>query len=91
MRSPKGFSSIVPRNTVSNGCALLETGMTNAFNRTGPNADRKPRRSTGLEALAAREKKEPDSRWQAENAGSIASSNSFVETNGLPLADHRLF
>ncbi len=30
-------------------------------------------------------------RWQAENAEAIASSNDYVERNGLPLARHRQF
>lgn len=30
-------------------------------------------------------------RWRAENAAAIASSNAFVEANGLPLAALRQF
>lgn len=30
-------------------------------------------------------------RWVAENREALASSNAFVETSGLPLADHRRF
>lgn len=30
-------------------------------------------------------------RWLAENAKAIAAWNAYVETNGLPLADLRLF
>lgn len=30
-------------------------------------------------------------RWQAENAAALASSNAWVEANGLPLSRHRPF
>lgn len=30
-------------------------------------------------------------KWLRENAGALASSNAYVETNGLPLARHRRF
>jgi len=30
-------------------------------------------------------------KWLEENAAALASSNSFVEANGLPLARHRQF
>ena len=30
-------------------------------------------------------------KWLKENAGALASSNSYVEANGLPLARHRQF
>ena len=30
-------------------------------------------------------------RWRAENAGALASSNAWVQENGLPLARHRQF
>ncbi|TVO61913.1 type II toxin-antitoxin system CcdA family antitoxin [Spiribacter vilamensis] len=29
--------------------------------------------------------------WQQENASALASSNAYVEANGLPLARHRRF
>ncbi len=29
--------------------------------------------------------------WLKENAGALASSNAYVEANGLPLAKHRQF
>ncbi|MCQ8783110.1 type II toxin-antitoxin system CcdA family antitoxin [Mangrovibrevibacter kandeliae] len=31
------------------------------------------------------------SQWRDENHAALASSNTFVEKNGLPLARHRLF
>lgn len=30
-------------------------------------------------------------KWLKENAKALASSNAYVETNGLPLAQHRMF
>ena len=30
-------------------------------------------------------------KWLKENAGALASSNAYVEANGLPLARHRQF
>lgn len=30
-------------------------------------------------------------KWLHENAGALASSNAYVESNGLPLAQHRQF
>ena len=30
-------------------------------------------------------------KWLKENAGALASSNAYVEANGLPLAQHRQF
>lgn len=30
-------------------------------------------------------------KWLQENAGALASSNDYVEANGLPLARHRQF
>ena len=30
-------------------------------------------------------------KWLKENASALASSNAYVEANGLPLARHRLF
>lgn len=30
-------------------------------------------------------------KWLKENAGALASSNAYVEENGLPLAQHRQF
>lgn len=30
-------------------------------------------------------------RWLAENGEAVAAANDWVETNGLPLADRRLF
>ena len=43
------------------------------------------------EGLAARIAEELGRRWRAENAEAIASSNDFVDRNGLPLADLRPF
>jgi len=30
-------------------------------------------------------------KWLKDNAGALASSNAYVEANGLPLAQHRQF
>ncbi len=30
-------------------------------------------------------------KWLKENAGALASSNAYIEENGLPLAQHRQF
>jgi antitoxin CcdA len=42
----------------------------------------------GLRAAVAEAKA---ARWLAENAGALASSNDWVEANGLPLSRHRPF
>ncbi|MFN3293590.1 MAG: type II toxin-antitoxin system CcdA family antitoxin [Gemmobacter sp.] len=42
----------------------------------------------GLRAAVAEAKA---ARWQAENAAALASSNAWVEANGLPLSRHRPF
>lgn len=42
----------------------------------------------GLCAAVARARA---ARWQEENAAALASSNDWVERNGLPLASHRPF
>jgi len=42
----------------------------------------------GLRSAIAREKSE---RWKRENASAIASSNKWVEENGLPLSEYRQF
>jgi antitoxin CcdA len=43
---------------------------------------------TGIAAAVAAARA---ARWRAENAGAIASSNAWVEANGLPLARWRRF
>jgi antitoxin CcdA len=43
------------------------------------------------EGLAARIEEELGRRWRSENSEAIASSNDFVDRNGLPLADLRRF
>lgn len=43
------------------------------------------------QGLAARIAEERRRRWHAENADAIASSNAYVEKNGLPLAHLRRF
>ena len=42
----------------------------------------------GLRAAVAEAKA---ARWQAENAAALASSNAWVQANGLPLSRHRPF
>ena len=42
----------------------------------------------GLRAAVAHARSD---RWREENAGALASSNAWVEANGLPLASHRPF
>lgn len=42
----------------------------------------------GLRAAVAEAKA---AHWQAENAAALASSNAWVEANGLPLSRHRPF
>ncbi len=55
-------------------------------------------RSLGLNLSAAAEEglrravaEARTARWQAENAAALASSNTWVQDNGLPLAAHRPF
>ena len=43
------------------------------------------------EGIASAVKAEKERRWREENAEAIASSNRWVEKNGLPLARHRMF
>lgn len=43
---------------------------------------------TGIAEAVKRHKQQ---KWLKENAGALASSNEFVEANGLPLAHHRQF
>lgn len=40
---------------------------------------------------AAEVTKATQEKWLKENAEALASSNSFVEANGVPLARHRQF
>lgn len=35
--------------------------------------------------------RQKQNRWLKENAGALASSNTYVEAKGLPLAPHRQF
>ncbi|TVS19337.1 MAG: post-segregation antitoxin CcdA [Gammaproteobacteria bacterium] len=41
--------------------------------------------------IAEAVKRHRQERWLKENACALASSNAFVEANGLPLARHRQF
>ena len=43
------------------------------------------------DGLRAAVKRAREDAWKAENADSIAAWNRYVEENGLPLADTRLF
>ena len=41
--------------------------------------------------IAEAVKRHKQEKWLKENAGALASSNAYVEANGLPLAQHRQF
>jgi len=41
--------------------------------------------------IAEAVKRHKQERWLEENASALASSNAYVEANGLPLARHRQF
>ena len=41
--------------------------------------------------IAEAVKRHKQEKWLKENASALASSNSYVEANGLPLAHHRHF
>ncbi len=41
--------------------------------------------------IAAAVKRHKQEQWLKENADALASSNAYVEANGLPLARHRQF
>lgn len=64
----------------------LQAGMVEEAKRLGINVSRAC--ETGLSAEIA---KAHALQWQADNAGAIASSNAWVERNGLPLARYRQF
>ena len=41
--------------------------------------------------IAEAVKRSKEEKWLQENASALASSNAYVEANGLPLARHRQF
>ena len=48
--------------------------------------------SRSAEAVIAEAvKRHKRQKWLKENAGALASSNAYVDANGLPLAQHRRF
>ncbi|KAE8440245.1 type II toxin-antitoxin system CcdA family antitoxin [Vreelandella piezotolerans] len=47
-------------------------------------------RSAGA-GIAEAVKRHKQKKWLKENANALASSNAYVEANGLPLARHRQF
>ena len=64
----------------------LQSGMVDEAKRLGINVSR------ACEAgLAAEIAKTHAVQWQIDNAAAIASSNDWVEQNGLPLARYRQF
>lgn len=64
----------------------LDTNLVSEAKRLGVNISRACEQ--GLAALIAEERAR---RWRSENAEAIASSNAFVESNGLPLEGLRQF
>jgi antitoxin CcdA len=64
----------------------LDPNLVEEAKRLGVNVSRACEQ--GLTAEIAGERAR---RWQVENAEAIASSNAFVEANGLPLASLRRF
>lgn len=64
----------------------LQAGMVEEAKRLGINVSRAC--EIGLSAEIA---KVHTQQWQAENAEAIASSNEWVERNGLPLSRYRQF
>lgn len=64
----------------------LDPGLMAEVRALGVNASRAA--EVGLRAAVAAARAEV---WQRENAEALASSNNWVEANGLPLAPHRPF
>lgn len=73
-----------PRRRATN--VSLDTTLIDEAKKLGLNLSR-----ACESGLAARIAEERARRWRAENGEAIASSNAFVETNGLPLAAYRRF
>lgn len=85
-RRSASFSECVPRNlTVRRLCASIPS-MNNAGNhKESSGATNEPLRKAEAKA------EERATRWKEDNREAIESSNAWVEANGLPLEQHRLF
>lgn len=81
MRAADAHKSTRKPTNLSLDSALLEEAKA-----LGINVSRSA--ETGIAAAVKLHKQE---KWLQENASALASSNSYVEANGLPLARHRQF
>lgn len=64
----------------------LNAGLLSEAKRLGVNISRACERGLAEQIAEVRAQ-----RWLEENREALASSNAYVETNGLPLAQHRQF
>lgn len=64
----------------------LDTNLLAAAKALGINVSR-----ACEEGLARQVSDERRRRWQEENRGAIDAYNAWIEENGIPLAEHRMF
>ncbi|TPG49763.1 type II toxin-antitoxin system CcdA family antitoxin [Sphingomonas glacialis] len=64
----------------------LDTKLVEAAKAYGINVSR-----ACEEGLAKQVSDERSRRWQEENRGAIDAYNAWIEENGIPLAEHRMF
>ncbi|MCC5946800.1 MAG: type II toxin-antitoxin system CcdA family antitoxin [Bernardetiaceae bacterium] len=75
-----------PRSTRKPTNLSLDSELLKEAKALGINVSRSA--EAGIAEAVKRHKQE---RWLEENASALASSNAYVEANGLPLARHRQF
>ncbi|PWN57260.1 type II toxin-antitoxin system CcdA family antitoxin [Abyssibacter profundi] len=81
MRAAETTKSVRKPTNLSLDSALLKEAKS-----LGINVSRSA--EAGIAEAVKRHKRQ---KWLKENAGALASSNAYVDANGLPLAQHRRF